>query len=396
MGKAQTNEKHPKGFYACCITFMFERLAFYGAKPILLLFLITATLQGGLGIERTDAAVMAANLTAYTYMAPLIGGIISDRWLGARYAISLGYIIMAIGYLVGWKATGPGMVNLMIILVSIGTGLFKGNLNALIGRQYQNKELLDAAFSIQYSYVNVGAFVGSLLTGFLYLHLFKKGDVLGFRQCFFVASIWCIVGLVWFVLNWKNLQGQGVKPFKYLTDENGNVIETKNPVLLRKTVSTETSELVKTYLQAVMQYGTGKRAQVEGYDIGAKTGTAQKLPRKDGKYLLSYIGYAPQENPEVVIYVVIDEANVDAQDNSSLVLELAKNIMSEAFPYLGITTIEETGESQTQQSGQSFEDTEYSDYDQDYTDDYSNEDGSYVDENYKPDLDSWATSSNTD
>ena len=179
-------------------------------------------------------------------------------------------------------------------------------------------------------------------------------------------------------------------------DENGNVIETKNPVLLRKTVSTETSELVKTYLQAVMQYGTGKRAQVEGYDIGAKTGTAQKLPRKDGKYLLSYIGYAPQENPEVVIYVVIDEANVDAQDNSSLVLELAKNIMSEAFPYLGITTIEEAGESQTQQSGQSFEDTEYSDYDQDYTDDYSNEDGSYVDENYKPDLDSWATSSNID
>ena len=183
---------------------------------------------------------------------------------------------------------------------------------------------------------------------------------------------------------------------KQIQDENGNVIETKNPVLLRKTVSTETSELVKTYLQAVMQYGTGKRAQVEGYDIGAKTGTAQKLPRKDGKYLLSYIGYAPQENPEVVIYVVIDEANVDAQDNSSLVLELAKNIMSEAFPYLGITTIEETGESQTQQSGQSFEDTEYSDYDQDYTDDYSNEDGSYVDENYKPDLDSWATSSNID
>ena len=183
---------------------------------------------------------------------------------------------------------------------------------------------------------------------------------------------------------------------KQIQDENGNVIETKNPVLLRKTVSTETSELVKTYLQAVMQYGTGKRAQVEGYDIGAKTGTAQKLPRKDQKYLLSYIGYAPQENPEVVIYVVIDEANVDAQDNSSLVLELAKNIMSEAFPYLGITTIEETGESQTQQSGQSFEDTEYSDYDQDYTDDYSNEDGSYVDENYKPDLDSWATSSNID
>ena len=224
MGATKTEEKHPKGFYACCITFMFERLAFYGAKPLLLLFLITAVAEGGLGIERTDAAIMAANLTAYTYMAPLIGGVISDRWLGARYAISLGYVIMALGYIVGWRADSPAMVNAMIILVSIGTGLFKGNLNALIGRQYHNKELLDAAFSIQYSYVNVGAFVGSLLAGFLYLHVFNKGNVLGFRQCFLVAALWCIIGLVWFVLNWSNLQGQGIKPFKYLTDENGNVI----------------------------------------------------------------------------------------------------------------------------------------------------------------------------
>ena len=68
---------------------------------------ITAVAEGGLGVERTDAAVMAANLTAYTYMAPLIGGIICDRWLGARYAITLGYIIMALGYVVGWKAQSP-------------------------------------------------------------------------------------------------------------------------------------------------------------------------------------------------------------------------------------------------------------------------------------------------
>lgn len=224
MGETQIKQKHPKGFYSCCITFTFERLAFYGAKPLLLLFLITAVAEGGLGVERTDAAVMAANLTAYTYMAPLIGGIICDRWLGARYAITLGYIIMALGYVVGWKAQSPAMVNAMIILVSIGTGFFKGNLNALIGRQYKSKELLDAAFSIQYSYVNIGAFVGSLLTGYLYLHLFRKGDVLGFRQCLLMAALWCVVGAVWFVLNWKNLQGQGIKPFKYLTDEKGNII----------------------------------------------------------------------------------------------------------------------------------------------------------------------------
>lgn len=84
MEETKTNEKqkHPRGFHACCITFTFERLAFYGAKPLLLLFLITAAAKGGLGIGKTEAAVMAANLTAYTYMAPLIGGLFRTAGLG--------------------------------------------------------------------------------------------------------------------------------------------------------------------------------------------------------------------------------------------------------------------------------------------------------------------------
>ena len=181
---------------------------------------------------------------------------------------------------------------------------------------------------------------------------------------------------------------------KQIRDEDGNVVETKDPVLLRKTISSETSDQIKEYLQAVMDYGTGQNAQVEGYDIGAKTGTAEKLPRGNGKYLLSYIGYAPQENPEVLIYVVVDEANVDAQDNSALVLDLSRKIMEEAFPYLGITTIEES-EAEAEESEaseeQNFGDTEYSDYDENYEDTYDNPDGAYVDENYDPDLDDWAS-----
>ena len=179
---------------------------------------------------------------------------------------------------------------------------------------------------------------------------------------------------------------------KQIQDEDGNVIETKDPVLLRKTISVETSTQVKEYMKATMEYGTGKRAAVEGYDIGAKTGTAQKLPRKDGKYLLSFIGYAPQENPEVVVYVVIDEPNVESQDDSSLVLSLSKAIMEEAFPYLGITKTDETTSSDSSsEDGTDFGDTEYADFDENYTDTYDKEDGSYVDENYTPDLDSWAT-----
>lgn len=125
---------------------------------------------------------------------------------------------------------------------------------------------------------------------------------------------------------------------KAIQDDNGNTIETIDPVLTKRTISKETSELLKTYLYGVVENGSGKSAAVEGYAVGGKTGTAEKLPRNNGKYLLSFIGYAPQENPEVVIYVVIDEPNAEYQNlMSSKVSGLASDIMTEAFPYLNIT-----------------------------------------------------------
>ena len=176
---------------------------------------------------------------------------------------------------------------------------------------------------------------------------------------------------------------------KQIKDQDGKVIETKDPVLLRKTVSAETSEQIRQYMKAVMDYGTGKNAQIDGYDIGAKTGTAEKLPRGNGKYLLSYLGYAPQEHPEVVVYVVIDEANGDTEGTSAYVLGLAKAIMEQAFPYLGITKIVD-GQAQPLE-GKSLGDTTYTDYDVNYEETYANPDGAYVDESYQPDLDDWAS-----
>ena len=133
---------------------------------------------------------------------------------------------------------------------------------------------------------------------------------------------------------------------KQILDENGNVIENKEPVLLKKTVSAETSEMLKSYMKQTMTTGTGKNAQVPGYSIGAKTGTAEKHPRNQGNYVLSYMGFAPAENPEVLVYVVIDEPNVEKQDVSKYVTDLSREIMAEAFPYLNIT-MEETPETNT-------------------------------------------------
>ncbi len=124
---------------------------------------------------------------------------------------------------------------------------------------------------------------------------------------------------------------------KQIQDSKGNVIENNDPVLVKRTVSEKTSGMLKEYMRATMTYGTGKRAAVEGYDIGAKTGTAEKVPRGTGKHLLSFCGFAPVDKPEVLVYVVIDEPNVDNQANSEHVLELSRRIMEEAFPYLNIT-----------------------------------------------------------
>lgn len=184
---------------------------------------------------------------------------------------------------------------------------------------------------------------------------------------------------------------------KQIQDGDGKVVETKDPVLLRKTISTETSEQLRPYLRAVMDYGTGKNAAVPGYDIGGKTGTAEKLPREAENYVLSFIGCAPLENPEVVIYVVIDEPNVAKQETSQYVLELSQKIMSQVFPYLNITMKEDyvpeenpPAEEQPVEGENGDTQEEYTSYSEDYDDTYANVDGAYIDENYDPDLDGWA------
>lgn len=130
---------------------------------------------------------------------------------------------------------------------------------------------------------------------------------------------------------------------KQIQDENGNVTESKDPVLVKRTISAETSQIIKEYMHSVVENGTGASAAVEGYDVGGKTGTAEKLPRNKEKYLVSFIGYAPQENPQVVVYVVVNEPNAKIQANSRFATEMAAAIMKEIFPYLGIEKSAEAG-----------------------------------------------------
>ena len=134
---------------------------------------------------------------------------------------------------------------------------------------------------------------------------------------------------------------------KKILNAEGGTVETINPVLVRQTISNKTSSMIRQYLYHTM-YGTadangnnptGKKGRVAGYTMGGKTGTAQKVPRSARKYLVSFIGFAPADNPQVVCYVVVDEPNADSpttQASSAFAQEIFKNIMKEAMPYLNI------------------------------------------------------------
>lgn len=123
---------------------------------------------------------------------------------------------------------------------------------------------------------------------------------------------------------------------KQIVDENGGIINNIEPTVLRKTISSETSEFMRQALFKVVDSGTAQKAKVEGYTIGGKTGTAEKLPRGNGKYLLSFIGFAPVENPQVVVYVTVDEPHVEDQSSSGLGTIIAQSIFEELLPYMNI------------------------------------------------------------
>lgn len=146
---------------------------------------------------------------------------------------------------------------------------------------------------------------------------------------------------------------------KKITDEKGNIVKEAEKTLLKETVSGETANQLKEYLYGVVSEdgGTGQYAKVPGYSMGGKTGTAQKLPRGQGNYLVSFIGYAPQENPELLIYVVVDEPNVEEQAHSSYAQEIVKAILTEVFPYLNIYPDEEIPEDESEAQGTGDEGT---------------------------------------
>ena len=134
-----------------------------------------------------------------------------------------------------------------------------------------------------------------------------------------------------------------------ITNVNGTTVENIEPRRLKQTISEETSAYIRQYCQAVVEYGTGKTARPAGYMIGGKTGTAETIDenthkRSKDEYVVSFMGYAPADNPQIAIYVVVDRANAVRQDDAKFATGIVRNVLTEVLPYLQIFMTEELSE----------------------------------------------------
>jgi POT family proton-dependent oligopeptide transporter len=195
---------------------MWERFSYYGLRPLLVLFMAAALADGGFGFARDQAAAIVGIYGACVYLASLPGGWVADRLLGLRRAIFIGALLITLGHLsIGLSGlAGPGAGTLPfflgLILIVLGTGLLKPNISAIVGDLYpEGGARRDAGFSIFYMGINVGAFFGQLVTGFL-------GEMVGWHWGFGAAGIGMFFGLMvfWARAN-RTLGNIGLEPSRH-------------------------------------------------------------------------------------------------------------------------------------------------------------------------------------
>lgn len=145
-----------------------------------------------------------------------------------------------------------------------------------------------------------------------------------------------------------------------IVSQDGSTVRTIEPRVLKQTISPSVSDTIIDYCNGVVTEGTGVTARPAGYAIGGKTGTAETLPRGNNEYVVSFMGYAPADDPQIAIYVVVDRPNTTDQDDAKFATRLVRSILTEALPYLGIFMTEEvTEEEQAELDALQLENTNY-------------------------------------
>ena len=199
FGGSETNQKtvlgHPSGLFVLFFTEMWERFSYYGMRALLVLFLVSAAIDGGWGWERAEALQLYALYTGLVYITPIFGGLIADKIMGYRKAVVLGALLMTLGHAsMALEVSGDTFFYMGLVLLILGNGLFKPNISSMVGQLYKNQgEEKDAGYTIFYMGINAGAFLGIGLCGYI-------GETVGWHYGFGLAGIFMLVGMLQFYL----------------------------------------------------------------------------------------------------------------------------------------------------------------------------------------------------
>ncbi len=196
---------HPPALYLLFFTELWERFSYYGMRGILILYLTKQLIEGGLAIDPKDAALIYGYFTGFVYFTPLIGGWLADRFLGQRLAITIGGLTMMAGQFVLFGMNNQTGMYLGLFLLILGNGFFKPNISTLVGRLYPAGDpRRDAAFSIFYMGINIGAFIAPLAVGYFSDDLFATknaaGEIVsyGYRYGFLLSGLGMLLGQIIF------------------------------------------------------------------------------------------------------------------------------------------------------------------------------------------------------
>ncbi len=218
---AQT-KGHPKGLYTLFATEMWERFSYYGMRALLVLYLTAELVRDGFGLERHDALAIYAVFTGLVYLTPILGGWVSDKFLGKRKTVYIGGVVMAIGqFLLATSAFTAHSIdpalrqfifNFGLGTLIIGNGFFKPNISTIVGDFYDdNDPRKDSAFNIFYMGINLGAILGPFIAGGL-------GENIHWGWGFFSAGVGMVIGVLWLYFREETLDGHGLPP-NSLTDK---------------------------------------------------------------------------------------------------------------------------------------------------------------------------------
>ena len=184
---------HPSGLFVLFFTEMWERFSFYGMRVLLINFLTFSIIgdNAGWGWSSENAGALYGTYAMLLYITPIFGGIIADKYIGYRWAVVIGALIMTLGH-AAMAVDSPTMLYIGLGLLVLGTGFFKPNITSILSEMYKNNpEKKDGAYTIFYMGVNAGAFFGMMLCGYL-------AEKVGWHWGFGLAGVFMLLGTLQF------------------------------------------------------------------------------------------------------------------------------------------------------------------------------------------------------